>query len=402
MAVLFALAGVGASGVARADVEETEARLKSAGVDAGLRARVHTAIGRAVEFLVAQQDARGRFRAQSHRVGSTLLAALALRHAGTGPTVEPVARTQAYLFGDKADVRAVREMEEKVYCASLALLFLQAIDRRAPEAPVLAAGLSRALDPIHGAWGYDIPPPTSRSAFAALRPNLSTSQFAALGLWAAARMGVAVPAQTWRAHAASLIEAQRGGASPYWPRTFPAGENDPYLCGTAMGVANLLLARQALAATKGGSPDRGALDAAIQRGLAALRRDAPPMLAKPATYPLWPKAWVKGGLVSQEPGMGPYYALYAIEKACVFADVESLGGRPWYASMADWLCSTQAADGGWTSLWDGERSGESDVVETSFALLILVRAPQTSHPTTPRLPDARPRGPVTGEPAPPK
>ncbi len=54
--------------VARADYEEKEHRLKTARVDAALRKRIHTAIDRGVEFLLATQIPSGGWsRLRKHR-----------------------------------------------------------------------------------------------------------------------------------------------------------------------------------------------------------------------------------------------------------------------------------------------------------------------------------------------
>ena len=44
---------------ARADYEETERRLKSAGIDQKLRLRIHDAIDRGVDFLLTRQGPEG-------------------------------------------------------------------------------------------------------------------------------------------------------------------------------------------------------------------------------------------------------------------------------------------------------------------------------------------------------
>lgn len=73
-------------------------------------------------------------------------------------------------------------------------------------------------------------------------PNLSTAQFAALGLWATSRHGVTVPSRVWRKHLESLVTHQtKTGSWPYGPRA-PIG----YPTGTMMGAANFALAEKAL------------------------------------------------------------------------------------------------------------------------------------------------------------
>ena len=426
-------------GPARADHEETEQRLKSAGVDDKLRAEVHKAIARGVAYLIAQQQPDGAFACDvgGHggevlpTPGVTLLCALALRHAGTGATVDPVTKAVKWLF--EGEDNHLAEIETRVYEAGLALLLLQAEGRHQPEAPRIASGLARALDTGAGWWGYDTPGPAAGDPtaepppFEGQTPNLSTTQFAALGLWAARRMKIELPSSVWRRHAESLVAQQNESGS--WPYNHPdvlkrlgtvgagggkVGTGRGYFTTTCMGFGNLLLAREAL---KTGPKPPGALvaqlDKAIERSLARLRIDVPEYLEDPGAgeleYIAPRRSTDRGGT----PGRGAYYTLFALEKACLFANVESFavdadakkpgrgrkGGRlHWYARTAEWLIATQRDDGGW-GVSDGK---PTNVVDSAFALLILVRSPSAQHPTTPREVDAKPRGAVTpGDPSPP-
>jgi hypothetical protein len=418
-------------GPARADYEETELRLKSAGVADKLRAKVHKAIDRCVAYLVKQQLPKGTFEPKSNVTGITLLSALALRHAGTAPTEAPVARAVAFLFDGKAPDVDTKSLS--AYEAGLALMLLHAIGRFQPEAPRIASALVRGLDSATAWWGYDTPGPADEGGtavpggFATRDPNLSTTQFAALGLWAARRMGIAIHPSAWRLHAQSLIDSQ--GDTGSWPYAVKReggalrseDSRKGYFTGTCMGLANLLLVRQALKADQPTDPLLARLDPAIAASLTSLRADAPVFLEDPAAGDLQhlnAPTQLPGPRLGPEdvPGIGAFYTLYALEKACLFADVEAIvpSERPgagdkkpakgkgpkvyWYAATAEWLLSVQNQDGGWATAADKA----SNVVDSALALLILVRSPSTSHPTTPREVDAKPRGPVTpGDPAPP-
>lgn len=106
-----ALAAISAavSTPSRADPEQTERRLTSAGVDAALRRQVHTAIDRGVRYLANQQHEDGGFpgppMGSSTGLGTTLLVALALRHAGGPETEEPLRNALCFLF----EAPAIRE-----------------------------------------------------------------------------------------------------------------------------------------------------------------------------------------------------------------------------------------------------------------------------------------------------
>jgi hypothetical protein len=106
LAALAAVAVAAHAGTARADHEETERRLKTAGIDPALREKIHGAIDRAVAFLLAHQTPEGRFHgpdvAPAWQVGATTLCALALRHAGTPPARAGAAKSLERLFPNES------------------------------------------------------------------------------------------------------------------------------------------------------------------------------------------------------------------------------------------------------------------------------------------------------------
>jgi hypothetical protein len=147
-----------------------------------------------------------------------------------------------------------------------------------------------------------------------------------------------------------------------------------------MGLANLTLAIAALADDLPDDPVLAArAELARRRAREALDRDAQTILGVgPAKAPI------------------EYYGLYALEKACVFAGVEKVGGRPWYLVGAGRLVAAQGEDGGWGDSApmpvNGMHRRSANVLDTSFALLFLLRASETFRPGTPRDVD---HGPVT-------
>jgi hypothetical protein len=221
--------------------------------------------------------------------------------------------------------------------------------------------------------------------------NLSTTQFACLGLWSAERLGTPVAERAWLDHLDALCRSQ--GPDGSWPYYLVAGATIEvtYPTGTFMGLADLVLAQHALAERLEQDPPRRARAVvARQHGMAALRRHF---------------AWVLPAAAGefQFGSTFEHYRLFALEKVALFLDVGAIGGREWYREGARRLLDTQRADGSWGNGAAGwaQRAGGRDLgnaVDTSFALLFLLRISETYRPVTPRSVDPGP--PVTPRSAP--
>ncbi|MHC4409422.1 MAG: prenyltransferase/squalene oxidase repeat-containing protein [Planctomycetota bacterium] len=365
-------------GFALADYEETEFRLKTAGVAAPLRKRIHAAINRGVAYLLEIQAEDGHWPNagttwRRPMESETVYAALALRHAGTAPARRGVRKALRWLYPEKT--RGKRMVRLHVYLAGAAAMLLHA-DRSHPERlDELGAAIANGQGKQDW-WGYVTAMPKGGGIRLKKKPsnlrieNLSTAQFAALGLWAANRGRKSRAPAVWQSHLQSLIRRQmRSGSWRYAPVPPWDLGGYGYDNGTFMGLANLLLAE---AGSDGGKRMNKKLREKLietkRNGLAALDRDAV------NTLQLFPdNTW-------------SYYGLYALEKAALFSDREELGGVRWYVEGATKLCDLQDASGAW---------GRDKTIDTVFALLFLLRSSRTYHPTTPRE-TGRPEGPVSG------
>jgi len=287
--------------------------LKAVGVSDEVRADIHEALRRGVRFLASQQQEDGSFGSPpgggKPRVGTTLLVALALRHVG-GMDADPlVRRAEGYLF--EGPVSRIASMERDIYRAGIALMLLACDTGPAVRAERIAKSLWRGMDRRTGWWGYDTPGPGGGEEarelpfFDAFIPNLSTTQFAALGLRAASRLGVEVPDEVWARHALALCKSQlRDGTWMYVPLDsrgrplLPVLLGSPhkkelkagYFTGTCMGLANLLLAQGALAdAGARYALLRARIHASVRKGIKAIHRDAPGVLDAAAEVRPFPK-----------------------------------------------------------------------------------------------------------------
>ena len=385
-------AGAVMPAVVRADYEETERRLKAVGVDDDLRAGVHRAIDRAVAWFAVRQISDGSWLdpgtwagGWGTRTALTTISALAVRHAGTPAAREVAGKAVRFLF-ERREARD--EAVNFVYTAGLASMLLLA-DASYPKVHgVIATGLATAQDARTGWFGYVGHAEGYASPSVRDLVQLSTTQFAALGLWAAARHGIETPRDVWVRHARGLIAAQtKDGSWAYVPNPKLAG----YSTGTFMGLANLLLCERQLGDLSADPDLAKHLLAAKMLALAALRRDVPRILA---SVQEGQGAW------SYEGERWSYYGLYALEKACIFAGIERIGDRGWYEEGARGLLALQEKDGGWgigSYRSVGTRyPARSDVLSTAFALLFLLRASEVYRPETPSPVDVPKTRVVTG------
>lgn len=350
---------------AHADLAETERRLKRAGVDPILREQINESIARGARWLASKQRPDGSYRSRADT-----LCALALQHAAV-PEAQAAYRRSLNLFlTSKGGLKEI--LYHRVYEGGLAALLLHAEGKHPKIMRKLGAAFAHG-EGKDGFWGYSNSARSRKGA-----GNLSTSQFAVLALWAAGAAGYEPKPEVWKRHVTYLLRSQTlDGSFGY------GGHETSYPTGTFMGLANLVVAREAL---------EGELDEKSKRAIAVAREQAGFALARdvPATI-----AAFRTGRVRD------YYALYALEKACLFLDREEVGGVRWYVEGARALLAAQKRDGSWSSrdyrywIYGSSAGGTARPVEleppqlrdlesTAFALLFLLRSWESFHPTTPR------------------
>lgn len=454
VATLCLLLALPQRGVSAGDVPEFERRLIAIGVDAALRAEIMEAIRRGAGFLVGRQAGDGSF-AERWEVpvgmfppnaspaydseGVTGLCGLALLHCDTPDSRVAATRAIAWLVSNPDRVESLLQ---RTYDAGLVSLLLP------PTAPFvdlrhrLAGALAVGVDQGSGNWGYSLPRNPDRYAtkgapFVVSGPNLSTSQFGALGLWELDRERVGPPLRAWVRHAEMLLSEQ--GRNGSWMYSQKVGSDSAdcdiqidYFNGTFIGISNLHLARAALFSVANGR-DRmmERIDAAITAAQIPLRRDVLALLQAPmrgtAAFSkgslLVEKASIANAARPAQPGIGAYYRLFSLAKACIFSRVETfeaghLGGeakgpgrvtsptpggaraRPsasgapsgsaapgaaetvaWYRAGARWILDRQRSDGGWSPNPSGTLGDSASEIDSAFALLFLLRVADRYSPT---------------------
>jgi hypothetical protein len=223
----------------------------------------------------------------------------------------------------------------------------------------------------HGSFGY---------TKAGDEPNLSSMQYALLGLKSASRMGVNIPSEVWKraflAVQSSAVQAgvpteiglmwrgdakeSRNIAPTAWPYYVPAQGQKPgasTLTSTMVTAAltSIALCRSELLRAKEWTDSLEAkANDLIWGGMAWIRSHFSLRAAKPEGV-WWGPAMV-------------YYYLYSLERAAVLLGIESIDSHDWYLEGAEVLVSAQKGDGRWEGLHN------TPVVDTAFALLFLKRA----------------------------
>lgn len=364
--------------------DQIERRLKTTGISASLAREISRTIRDGATHLMAEQSKGGSWKGHP---GQTALVALALVHTGDAKARDAAKRALSWL---RRDDRARHAVRTSTYETGIMAMLLQALE---PDGKMLADLYKRLGRGPTGAgyWGY-------KSAGESGSANLSTSQFACLGLMAAERAGVPRAPLPWRMHLDGLRRGlTREFSWGYWHAEH-AG-HDPvlgYPTGTFMGVADVALARETEIPAKESAAEAWYDDLWMQRnGEAALARHA-----------RWALARDESRAVTL--GMAPYYSLYALEKACIFLDRKILAGIDWYERGAKLLIANQQADGAFGQMLHSP-NGTGPRLEfkqphahtaTAFALLFLLRASEVYRPITPRgVPKPAPdvKRPITGK-----
>ncbi len=302
---------------------------------ASLEARVERAIARSVGRLRRAQAQDGTFAGheKDHPGGVTALAGLTLLKSGVPP-------------GDLAVDAAARALANQVwtstYSAAVGLLFQEALREGSARTEVATPTARAALDFLvknqrDGLWGYPADP-----------IDLSNTQFALLGLRAARRLGLEVPAATVEQAARALVRWQdESGGFPYRPDLEPTGGM------TAAALGGFAVLQEWSATVPRVREVLTKKRADIERAAAWFE----PRFA-PARNPYGDRAWTTQFHLAY---------LWATERWCGFTERARVGGRDWYREAAAEIVARQDADG----------SFAGGLEETCFALLVLRRATVT-------------------------
>ena len=353
---------------------------------ANLRERINEALDKGARWLKRRQSTDGRITDPSYPAwtengaGVTALAALALLHSGISVKDAVVQRAFAhltkrrlkqsydlgpYLMALEGKYLPLRTYEDaQNYSEDRTRNHIASkITQADKEAASQAARRLIENQAKSGGFGYGA---------AHEYPNLSSTQYAILGLKSASRMGISIPPSVWKAalkyleicavpgNPVSLKVRMRGGsvverttpelAWRYIPSTYPyTGQmNTAALAIMAICKDELVRAKELSDA------ENQKLDTWAMGTIAWLQQHYSIRSAPPEGIWKWASM--------------PYLYLYSLERAAVFVGLEELGDHSWYLEGASALLAAQLSDGSWKS------PHKTAVLDTALAMLFLKRA----------------------------
>jgi hypothetical protein len=356
---------------------ELEFKERKVALYEGLQKDINAAIDRGVQHLKSLQREDGTHPPHGkYDVGTTALALLTLSACGV-PRADPaLEKGLAWLFDQappKNYDRAVALMAvARAYAPPEALARRQPLPesmlppRRRAWCRHVAARLEAACT-SPGAWAYN---PVNTRIYLAV-PDSSNTQYAVLGLRAAARLGIDVKEQTWvgvirhfqlvrerkgRRGAVSLV--REGEVQPEEHKVavagfrYNAGKPHAWASMTCAGIASLVIAREQLQLTRKLSP-------------AAQRKVREMVLGGWAWLD---RHWGMDRHPLHPGGRWYYYYLYSLERAAILDRVKRVGDKDWYREGVAQLLARQKEQGSW------DDKPPKEITRTCFALLFLKRA----------------------------
>ncbi len=296
--------------------------------------QVRRALDQGVRALKRHQLRDGSWAEMTgHRYagGVTCLVTLALLRAGEPPASPSIS----------AALERIRALDNRyTYVVSLKIMALAAADAAKYHTEIgAAAHWLVSAQRRNGLWSYE----TRGGTY-----DHSNTQFALLGLHAAAQAGIRIAPRVWKIARNQLMRNQKtDGGWAY------RNSGESYGSMTAAGVADLLILGSSTAITQehgfrnGAAPGCGGYKTgrALARGLAWLGDNF-----RTLENPRRGRAYV-------------YYWLYAVERCGILSGRRYFGRHDWYREGAEFLVRSQNADGTWGN----------GVIDTSFAVLFLAK-----------------------------
>jgi len=245
-------------------------------------------------------------------------------------------------------VEAMKAMEivgeQQTYGRAVRLVALSMVNRKEDQG-VMTTDIQYMLDACAGGgYSYDMRTGKADSwkdhAYAKRKSHgdNSNSQYALLGVWAAAKAGCNVPDDYWQVVEKKWTEGQRDDGQ--W--SYVDGKDTPHLAMTLAGLASLFVCHDYLNTAKfDKDAGREPFSPALLKGL----------------------QWLENGNNSVVDALNPYTA-YGVERVGLASGFKYFGTHDWYRELATSVVKAQKADGSW-------EHGYHPVVDTSLCVLFL-------------------------------
>ncbi len=314
--------------------------------------------------------------------GQKTLIALAIYKAGASKTSGPVKESLNEVLERFKD-GSYKAGGEHIYEAGIDATFLADIDPQKYQAQIRqVADYIIAMQKPNGGWDY----PTGREA-SQFNGDTSVIQYACLGLWAAERAAIEIDDEVWRKVLDWHVTYQNSdGGFAYCPRTETGHFRDASTLNmSAAAVANMHIAmlhiepnflplKQELKQKKPEgeeekTPKFGILESVNLDKVTQVKADVViPSKAISSVRRAFNWLGTRFKVENKESPHATYY-YYTIERMAALADVDKVGSSDWFHSCADYLLSTQKADGSWD-----ESSYFDKNYDTAFIVLFLTRS----------------------------
>ncbi len=181
--------------------------------------------------------------------------------------------------------------------------------------------------------------------------DLSNTQYAALGLRAAAAMGHEIDKKIWLQMLEATLKGQHvTGGFGY---SISHRRKKPYSSMTVAAIAVLQICKQHLS----------------KEDVKEFELDK--MLAH-----AWDWMMINAHDIGSYQALSTLYFHYGLERAAILSDTKKVGSVDWYRRGAEMLVAMQGRHGGWSSSWEirpGALQGPGSPVDTAFAILFLRR-----------------------------
>jgi len=336
------------------------------------KAKIQEAITRAQKYLVEQRLGGGH----------GAIAAMAYVKSGGDKKNQNIQKIVQEVVSKTKD-GLYRPAAHHNYEAGVDMMLLEAVDSELyrPQLEAITAYLIYQQQP-NGAWYY---PHEVESDCG----DTSITQYALLGLWAAARAGIEIPVETWERCAQWHITKQRDdGGFAYHPFEPKGGQNPEQSVSTATmsaaGSSNLLIIRRILFEDADMDSEIRPADAKKRFGVLERfidEKTGPKKLVsrastmKPAAIDKALKEgvkWTAAHFAERSPNHEKFYCyhLYCVERIAALMDVERLGSHDWYDEGAAELLFKQAPDGSWNDAC-------TPLASTALGLMFLTKATTT-------------------------